>query len=284
MNKRCGFTLIELLVVIAIIAILAAILFPVFAQAREKARQTACLSNTKQMGTALLLYSQDFDGGTPAWSEYWYCNGMAAASVNEPCVGGLGSDTSDRYWDAKLQPYVKSGTTATTTSVQSGGVWHCPSWNGSDTQRTYGVSMGWVYDSDPASKYTYRYGHENDTERPASTVFVGDGGTAGRLSRGYTDFQYCVERYRNVPKTDPVTRENPEAHNGGANYVYFDGHAGWATMQNMYPCPTPPFTTIPATVVAKARCIWAQRFAEKASERLYHRNTATAAGYPCSDN
>ncbi|MBC7808437.1 MAG: DUF1559 domain-containing protein [Akkermansiaceae bacterium] len=63
---RSGFTLIELLVVIAIIAILAAILFPVFAQAREKARQTACLSNQKQIGLAFLQYAQDYDGGFPS--------------------------------------------------------------------------------------------------------------------------------------------------------------------------------------------------------------------------
>ena len=61
MRKRAGFTLIELLVVIAIIAILAAILFPVFAQAREKARMTACLSNMKQIGTSLMMYVQDYD-------------------------------------------------------------------------------------------------------------------------------------------------------------------------------------------------------------------------------
>jgi prepilin-type N-terminal cleavage/methylation domain-containing protein/prepilin-type processing-associated H-X9-DG protein len=73
--QRRGFTLIELLVVIAIIAILAAILFPVFASAREAARRTACLSNTKQLGLAALLYAQDFDERLPlfTWdhSTYW---------------------------------------------------------------------------------------------------------------------------------------------------------------------------------------------------------------------
>src|ERR1043166_4890534 len=62
---RKGFTLIELLVVIAIIAILAAILFPVFAQAREQARSTACLSNTKQIGLAVHMYAQDYDEAFP---------------------------------------------------------------------------------------------------------------------------------------------------------------------------------------------------------------------------
>ena len=61
-THRSGFTLIELLVVIAIIAILAAILFPVFAQAREKARQTTCLSNCKQIALAFQMYQQDYDG------------------------------------------------------------------------------------------------------------------------------------------------------------------------------------------------------------------------------
>jgi prepilin-type N-terminal cleavage/methylation domain-containing protein/prepilin-type processing-associated H-X9-DG protein len=69
MRRAHGFTLIELLVVIAIIAILAAILFPVFAKAREKARQASCCSNHKQVGLAVLMYAQDYDERLPA---YWY--------------------------------------------------------------------------------------------------------------------------------------------------------------------------------------------------------------------
>jgi prepilin-type N-terminal cleavage/methylation domain-containing protein/prepilin-type processing-associated H-X9-DG protein len=68
--RRRGFTLIELLVVIAIIAILAAILFPVFARAREKARQTACVSNLKQIGLASLMYAQDYDERTAGLRQY----------------------------------------------------------------------------------------------------------------------------------------------------------------------------------------------------------------------
>src|SRR6201990_1309136 len=83
-GTRAAFTLIELLVVIAIIAILAAILFPVFAQAREKARQTSCLSNEKQLGLGVLQYVQDYDEVFPMANSTNWANGWAI--VTQPYV------------------------------------------------------------------------------------------------------------------------------------------------------------------------------------------------------
>ncbi|HLK60520.1 MAG TPA: DUF1559 domain-containing protein [Chthonomonadaceae bacterium] len=92
-SRRTGFTLIELLVVIAIIAILAAILFPVFSQARAKARQTSCLSNFKQVGLSILMYNQDYDETMPPWDN-----------------GRVFSDDwqTEFYWPQLVVPYIKN--------------------------------------------------------------------------------------------------------------------------------------------------------------------------------
>jgi prepilin-type N-terminal cleavage/methylation domain-containing protein/prepilin-type processing-associated H-X9-DG protein len=104
-RKDQGFTLIELLVVIAIIAILAAILFPVFAQAREKARAISCLSNVKQMGTASMMYAQDYD-------EALVFAGNRFAHQNDPCFNGNSNYNSNNRawvdWEIPLIPYIKS--------------------------------------------------------------------------------------------------------------------------------------------------------------------------------
>ena len=92
-KKQSGFTLIELLVVIAIIAILAAILFPVFAQAREKARQASCLSNEKQLGLGITMYIQDYDESFPI-SSWWEWDG---SWFNTPS-----------NWVNRVMPYMKS--------------------------------------------------------------------------------------------------------------------------------------------------------------------------------
>ncbi len=99
--RKRGFTLIELLVVIAIIAILAAILFPVFAKAREKARQTSCLSNERQLATAILSYTQDYDERIP----FGYCR----TGVSVTGSTGQATVTNDRIgWRLNVQPYCKN--------------------------------------------------------------------------------------------------------------------------------------------------------------------------------
>lgn len=110
MNRK-AFTLIELLVVIAIIAILAAILFPVFAQAKEAAKKTACLSNTKQMGVALAMYQNDNDDTySPA---YYYRNPNASGSLDA---------TGIEQWSGFMQPYIKSWNMFVCPSDKSGGI------------------------------------------------------------------------------------------------------------------------------------------------------------------
>jgi prepilin-type N-terminal cleavage/methylation domain-containing protein/prepilin-type processing-associated H-X9-DG protein len=110
-SVKRAFTLIELLVVIAIIAILAAILFPVFAQAREKARQTVCLSNTKQIGLGIQMYAQDYDETLPS---SWMNNGNNAAEI--AIVGASTAATPAYTWQWMIRPYIKND-----------GVFLCPS-------------------------------------------------------------------------------------------------------------------------------------------------------------
>jgi len=115
MNKKVGFTLIELLVVIAIIAILAAILFPVFAKVREKARQTSCLSNEKQLGLAIQQYTQDYDEMYPSGTSMnWWWGGV---------VG----------WAGQLYPYVKSDA-----------AYQCPDDAGGNPGVSYGMNVNLV--------------------------------------------------------------------------------------------------------------------------------------------
>ncbi len=141
---RKGFTLIELLVVIAIIAILAAILFPVFARAREKARQTACLSNVKQINLALQMYAQDYDEqicyGYHENGIYWYDVLQPYAKNDQIFVCPSGPSNTPGYaWNYPHMPY----RTKYPSSRTSLGYWNRPSEVLIFADRDWEVDLGW---------------------------------------------------------------------------------------------------------------------------------------------
>jgi prepilin-type N-terminal cleavage/methylation domain-containing protein/prepilin-type processing-associated H-X9-DG protein len=209
-NHRSAFTLIELLVVIAIIAILAAILFPVFAKAREKARQTACLANEKQIGLGLMQYIQDYDETYPL--------SVSASSV--------GTNVSYRQL---IQPYMKS--------VQ---VLICSS-NPNNSQITHNA-----VDNFPATYVSYaaNCSHTDDAQNPATTTGLGVMSCSGAAvwdsliqvpaeTIAVTEFTAINSQFdiRNTARSG-VETDNTNAngylfsgHNGMSNFLFADGHA-----------------------------------------------------------
>jgi prepilin-type N-terminal cleavage/methylation domain-containing protein/prepilin-type processing-associated H-X9-DG protein len=205
-RRRKGFTLIELLVVIAIIAILAAILFPVFAKAREKARQTSCLSNIKQISLGWQMYAQDFD---------------------ERAAPGQNSRTPlPRAWNATfIDPYIKN--------VQ---IWECPSYSataidpgncGEDRHRMgIGYNWAWTPVEGPGGDVGWiTFKKMSRLQKPSEFVIYGDTNCIGMgpyNNRSFTAWQQWA--WPNNSATN---------HSDGLNFGYADGHGKWQKPGNL---------------------------------------------------
>lgn len=219
-----AFTLIELLVVIAIIAILAAILFPVFAQAKASAKKSACLSNAKQMGIGYALYTSDNDDFT--------------VPQNSPTVtttiAGVKTYVSGGYWYNLIQPYVKNYSLMLCPERNLGGagVSKQPASLGGQ-MLGYGYNDGFVSDSgfglstqtastDPVGN-GYRIGkNQSQIVAPADTVAFGD---------TYDNPGYSIAMDNIYSQSDAPTGTSKIRHSGKLNYDFVDGHAHTISMQ-----------------------------------------------------
>jgi prepilin-type N-terminal cleavage/methylation domain-containing protein/prepilin-type processing-associated H-X9-DG protein len=209
-RTRPGFTLIELLVVIAIIAILAAILFPVFARARENARRASCQSNLKQIGLGVMQYTQDYDERFPR--NAWTCTASEVAAKQYACT----STSASVLWYHPLDPYIKS--------VQ---IWNCPSYTGTLQTTTSGgqwayssaASYGWnVYQTGTGTTgivTPFDLASLASVEAPATTIFSTEG------NPGYYRVSGAIPTTSN---TNPVGTR----HLDGVNFLWADGHVKWS--------------------------------------------------------
>jgi len=220
-QPRSAFTLIELLVVIAIIAILAAILFPVFAQAREKARSASCQSNLKQLSTAVMMYKQDYD------EKY-------------PFAGWTPNSIGTWDWQNSVAPYVKNK-----------GVYRCPS-SGDDDENPRNPQE-WSWNRNPVSYLYNNYLAEN--RQPLNDASVRAPADCTLLVDGHSDWG-CPNNDCSVAGVDWLGRPGTvwlmedstfgadsslitgwlcwqgytwalPRHNGGSNMAFCDGHVKW---------------------------------------------------------
>lgn len=219
-----GFTLIELLIVIAIIAILAAILFPAFAKARESARRSSCSSNLKQIGLAFMQYTQEYDESYPCgWQD------LSQAAPYQPKTG--------RGWAGQIMPYVKS------TQILK-----CPS---DSTQATGSNAVVSYFYNGVIPVQTATYGGAGGKlsvfTGPAKTILLGESsGIAGAMTTdgtydstspistgsgtvplSGTTYNRATGAWPNVPSGWNSPYAGTPRHFDGANYLLADGHVKW---------------------------------------------------------
>jgi prepilin-type N-terminal cleavage/methylation domain-containing protein/prepilin-type processing-associated H-X9-DG protein len=219
--RQKGFTLIELLVVIAIIAILAAILFPVFARAREKARQSSCASNVRQLGLAYVMYLQDNDGLYPP-----HVTERTAPSGTPDTLEGRAPYT----YKTKLGPYVKNAQvfkcpSAPAWSTPAAGQWYTTDYgnNHNEANLPAASQQAW-FQANPDFGFNETTAQDSLAD-PARFIVLADAGRSdGTPSRGGL--------YPQPWAFDNTTQARMYArHNGGANIAYADGHVKWSTIE-----------------------------------------------------
>lgn len=246
--KRKGFTLIELLVVIAIISILAAILFPVFSQARERARLASCTSNLKQFMLGIMMYTQDYDENMPL---AWKIKGQTGVKITQTGEEGAGSRPQGLWND--IMPYVKSQQ-----------VFQCPNdlkfWGNKANNKAGGSAINVTrgkYTYYEALGQSYKFTKDNFSIPPEvltgaqkngldsadlSDMSVSSAGTGGTFApppspmpisyfarpaetRVIRDFNAPWERYEGSPNGFEEGRaEETESHRQGINVAFADGH------------------------------------------------------------
>lgn len=202
-TQRKGFTLIELLVVIAIIAILAAILFPVFAKARERAMLSTCINNNKQLGVAFMLYTDDSGGKLP----FWELPGVAPSDAQFRAV-----NANNTTWDVALYPYVKTKDSYTCPSSKA---------QGAKTKKIRSYSLPRNVSGMPLSYAKSPSKTVLLMEKGSQVLGVGADAPAELFGQTVDGALAPISQYPNDPKKWGFP------HDDGKVFLFLDGHAKW---------------------------------------------------------